>query len=148
MNYDTAKSRFETIVTRMQAELKEYANKSRASQPAIDARLENINALVDYYTLAEELISEEQMKNMELQLGYTKLHFDTQRLVYWCALHGINTNAMFFYQKSELEDLYKKGVRFGKNTQLSFSTVDGVNEIRDKYISANLRSKTKITYAQ
>jgi hypothetical protein len=149
MNYDTAKARFETIVTRMQEELKGYANKPRASQAAIDARLENINSLVEYYTLAEQLISEEQMKNMELQVGFTKLHTDTQRLVYWCKLHGINPNAMFQFTQSELEAIYKKGIIFSRNHPLlSFSTIDGLNEIRDKYISANLCSTRRRLYAQ
>ena len=141
MNYETAKTNFETVVTRMQAELKEYANKPRASQAAIDARLANINQLVEFYKAAEELISEEQMRNTELQLALMKYHGNAQRLVHWCKLHRTNPDSIFFYTENELKELYDQGVRFGRVEDLYYSENEAQNKAQDKYIYAGLHTK-------
>jgi len=111
MSYEKAKEKFEAIVARMQLDLKDYANKPGASQRAIDAKLDDVNALVEFYTLANELISEEEMKNMELQLAYTRLHTDTSKLVVFCELHRVNPNLVFHYTLAELEQMHDNGVR-------------------------------------
>lgn len=112
MNYDSTKLKFEQIVKRMQADLAEYANKKTSSQASIDYRLRQINDLVDFYTLTNELISQEQMGAMALQLNWSRLHSDTRKLVLFTKLHNINPNIVFLYTYEELEEIYKMGVRF------------------------------------
>lgn len=112
MTFDKARTDFEFYVTEMQEDVKLDFNKIHLSAKAKEYRLARVNALVDFYGLALEQISELQLQLDENLYRYNKLHEHAQRLVLFCQLHDINPNMIFHYSIDELKQIYDGGIRF------------------------------------
>lgn len=111
MDYEKSKKQFEQRVSHMQADLKQYAANPKANTAAVETRADNLNALVEYYTKAEERISELEMQLLREVNIYEKLAYDTERLVIFCKIHRINPNMVFHYTSNELNQMYNEGYR-------------------------------------
>lgn len=112
MNYEQARTNFEFHVSKMQDDVKQDYQKLNLSEKAKEYRLGRVNALVDFYQLSLEQISELQLQVDEWEYRYKKLHHDAQRLVLFCQLHEINPNMIFHYSLEELKAVDADGVRF------------------------------------
>ncbi|RYY18990.1 MAG: hypothetical protein EOP41_10160 [Sphingobacteriaceae bacterium] len=89
-----------------------YAATEKASQRAVNIQVAILNKVVAFYQAAEEQISEQEIQLMELQLNYSKLQEETQKLIYWCQLHGVNVYQPMLYSIAELELLIIRRRKF------------------------------------
>lgn len=112
MYYTQAKQTFEVVIKKMQDDLQAYAATEKANQRAVDIRMDMLNKLVAFYQAAEEQISELEMQQTGMQVQYSDLHDTTQKLVYWCRLHGVNVMQPLFYSTEELEQMILRGRKF------------------------------------
>ncbi|RYE16400.1 MAG: hypothetical protein EOP45_17570 [Sphingobacteriaceae bacterium] len=96
----------------MQDDLQTYAASEKANQRAVDIRMDMLNKLLAFYQAAEEQISGLEMQLMHFQLEYPKLLMETQKLIYWCQLHGVNIFQPMLYSITELEQLIIRGRKF------------------------------------
>jgi len=112
MSYATAKTNFEATVKAMTADYERYAASGKATQRALDIKLNIINKLVEFYEAAEALREEKERENIALSERYSLLHADTQKLVTFAELHRVDPKMISFYKHSELQLLYVQGVRF------------------------------------
>lgn len=130
MDYEKSKKQFEQRVSHMQADLKQYAANPKANAAAVETRADNLNALVEYYTKAEERISELEMQLLREENNNNTLANHTDRLVKFCRLHRINPNMIFYYDGVELDEMYRKGIRITPPTRdftELITTFDGKN---------------------
>lgn len=127
MSYIQAKQTFEAVLQKMQDDLQAYTASKKANQRAVNIRMDMLNKLVDFYQAAEEQISDLEMELMGFQLAHSDLHQTTQKLVYWCKLHGVNVMQPLLYSNEELEQMIIRGRKFriipGESLEEKFDTV-------------------------
>lgn len=109
--YEQAKANFEAVVTQQQADLISYAGRPSSNPKAVETRKTNLNTLVEFYSQAEQWISELEMQLLEFQLKYSRLHTDAGKLVQFCYLHNIEPNMIFQFTAEELDIMLKAKIR-------------------------------------
>jgi len=136
MSYAKAKASFESTVKGMQADLQRYADSGKATQRAVDVRTDIINKLVEYFEVADALISGFEQLNQQQAANDNKLKLDVQKLVYWSQLHRAHPNQIFKYDVDELRVMVKSGRRFGQPGDLEFKADDAnYNNQTTKYLT-------------
>lgn len=95
----------------MTAELHKEASKGY-SEKYLSYRKRSINTLVDFYQKCIENIEALEAQILEVELRYSALHKDVQKLVTYCGLHGVNPNEIFFWDDYDLEIMIRKNLMF------------------------------------
>lgn len=111
IDYNTAKQWYQESIRKLVNSLQRYAESDTASQRKVNHDTMVINNLVDFFNAAEADKARLESNLVDLQLKYSRLHQDAQRLVLFCSLHGINPNMVFYYSTDELQEMIARGVR-------------------------------------